>query len=49
MGTIFLDRHFSPFDILVKNFFQKEEEFTTPNNRIIKNYMMFLKNKHMYI
>ena len=37
MGTIFLDRHFSPFDILVKNFFQKEEEFTTPNNRIINH------------
>jgi HSP20 family protein len=37
MGTIFLDRHFSPFDILVKNFFQKEEEFTTPSNRIINH------------
>ena len=37
MGTIFIDRHFSPFDILVKNFFQKEEEFTTPNNRIINH------------
>ena len=37
MGTIFIDRHFSPFDILVKNFFQKEEEFTTPSNRIINH------------
>ena len=37
MGTIFIDRHFSPFDILVKNFFQKEEEFTTPTNRIINH------------
>ena len=37
MGTILLQRHFSPLDILVKNFFQKEEEFTTPNNRIINH------------
>ena len=38
MGTIFLERQFSPLDILVRNFFQNEqEEFTTPNNRIINH------------
>ena len=37
MGTLFLERKFSPLEILVKNFFQKEEEFTTPNNRIINH------------
>ena len=45
MGTIFLDRHFSPFDILVKNFFQKEEEFTTPNNRIINHPVDIYEDK----
>ena len=36
MGTLFLERKFSPLDILVKNFFQAEqEEFQTPTNRII--------------
>ena len=38
MGTIFLEKHFSPLDILVKNFFQQEqEEFQTPTNRIINH------------
>ena len=38
MGTIFLqNKHFSPFDILVKNFFQTEEQFQTPTNRIINH------------
>ena len=38
MGTLFLEKHFSPLDILVKNFFQAEqEEFTTPNNRILNH------------
>ena len=46
MGTIFLDRHFSPFDILVKNFFQKEEEFTTPSNRIINHPLDIFEDKN---
>ena len=46
MGTIFLDRHFSPFDILVKNFFQKEEEFTTPSNRIINHPLDIYEDKN---
>ena len=37
MGTILLNRHLSPFDILVKNFFQSEEQFQTPNNKIINH------------
>ena len=37
MGTIFLDKQFSPFDILVKNFFQAEEQFQTPTNRILNH------------
>ena len=37
MGTIFLDKQFSPFDILVKNFFNTEEEFQTPTNRILNH------------
>ena len=45
MGTIFIDRHFSPFDILVKNFFQKEEEFTTPTNRIINHPVDIYEDK----
>ena len=36
MGTILLNRQ-SPFDILVKNFFQSEEQFQTPNNKIINH------------
>ena len=35
MGTLFLERKFSPLDILVKNFFNQDEEFTTPTNRIL--------------
>ena len=46
MGTIFLDRHFSPFDILVKNFFQADqEEFTTPNNRILNHPVDIYEDK----
>ena len=37
MGTILLNRHLSPFDILVKNFFQSEEQFQTPNNKILNH------------
>ena len=37
MGTILLNRQLSPFDILVKNFFQSEEQFQTPNNKIINH------------
>ena len=38
MGTqFFLERHFSPLDILVKNFFNTEEQFQTPTNRIINH------------
>ena len=37
MGTIFLEKHFSPLDILVKNFFNTEEQFQTPTNRIINH------------
>ena len=37
MGTIFLEKHFSPLDILVKNFFNTEEQFQTPTNKIINH------------
>ena len=37
MGTIFLEKNFSPLDILVKNFFQEEEQFQQPNNRILNH------------
>ena len=37
MGTILLNRHLSPFDILVKNFFQSEAQFQTPNNKILNH------------
>ena len=37
MGTILLKRHLSPFDILVKNFFQSEEQFQTPNIKTINH------------
>ena len=37
MGTLFLERKYSPLDILVKNFFNQDEEFTTPNNRILNH------------
>ena len=46
MGTLFLERQFSPLDILVKNFFQQEqEEFTTPNNRIINHPVDIYEDK----
>ena len=45
MGTILLHKHFSPLDILVKNFFQKEEEFQTPSNRIIKHPLDIFEDK----
>ena len=45
MGTIFLERTHSPFDILVRNFFQQEEEFTTPNNRILNHPVDIYEDK----
>ena len=45
MGTIFLERKFSPLDILVKNFFNQDEEFTTPNNRIINHPVDIYEDK----
>ena len=45
MGTIFLERAHSPFDILVRNFFQQEEEFTTPNNRILNHPVDIYEDK----
>ena len=46
MGTLFLEKRFSPLDILVKNFFQAEqEEFTTPNNRILNHPVDIYEDK----
>ena len=45
MGTILLEKHFSPLDILVKNFFQEEEQFTTPNNRILNHPVDIYEDK----
>ena len=46
MGTLFLERKFSPLDILVKNFFQAEqEEFQTPTNRIINHPVDIYEDK----
>ena len=46
MGTLFLERNFTPLDILVKNFFQAEqEEFTTPNNRILNHPVDIYEDK----
>ena len=46
MGTLFLERHFSPLDILVKNFFQQEqEEFQTPTNRILNHPVDIYEDK----
>ena len=46
MGTLFLEKHFSPLDILVKNFFQAEqEEFTPPTNRIINHPVDIYEDK----
>ena len=47
MGTLFLERKFSPLDILVRNFFQNEqEEFTTPTNRIINHPVDIYEDKN---
>ena len=46
MGTIFLEKRFSPLDILVKNFFNAEqEEFQQPNNRIINHPVDIYEDK----
>ena len=45
MGTILLHKHFSPLDILVKNFFQTEEEFQKPNNRVINHPLDIFEDK----
>ena len=46
MGTLFLERNFSPLDILVKNFFhQEQEEFQTPNNRILNHPVDIYEDK----
>ena len=46
MGTLFLERNFSPLDILVKNFFQQEqEEFQTPTNRILNHPVDIYEDK----
>ena len=37
METVFFEKHFSPFDILVKNFFNAEEQFQTPTSKIINH------------
>ena len=47
MGTqFFLEKHFSPLDILVKNFFNAEqEEFQQPNNRILNHPVDIYEDK----
>ena len=46
MGTLFVERKFSPLDILVKNFFQAEqEEFQTPTNRILNHPVDIYEDK----
>jgi HSP20 family protein len=45
MGTIFLEKQISPLDILVKNFFNTEEEFTTPNNKILNHPVDIYEDK----
>ena len=45
MGTILLEKHFSPLDILVKNFFQDEEQFQQPNNRILNHPVDIYEDK----
>ena len=46
MGTLFLERKYSPLDILVKNFFQAEqEEFQTPTNRILNHPVDIYEDK----
>ena len=45
MGTLFLERNFSPLDILVKNFFNAEEQFQTPTNRILNHPVDIYEDK----
>ena len=46
MGTLFLEKHVSPLDILVRNFFQADqEEFQTPTNRIINHPVDIYEDK----
>ena len=47
MGTqFFLEKHFSPLDILVKNFFNTEqEEFQQPNNKILNHPVDIYEDK----
>jgi len=45
MGTLFLERNFSPLDILVKNFFNADEEFQQPNNRILNHPVDIYEDK----
>ena len=46
MGTLFLEKNFSPLDILVKNFFNAEqEEFQQPNNRILNHPVDIYEDK----
>ena len=45
MGTLFVERKYSPLDILVKNFFNQDEEFTTPNNRILNHPVDIYEDK----
>ena len=45
MGTLFLERNFSPLDILVKNFFQDEEQFQQPTNRILNHPVDIYEDK----
>ena len=46
MGTqILLQRHFSPLDILVKNFFQEEEQFQQPTTRILNHPVDIYEDK----
>ena len=46
MGTLFLEKQVSPLDILVRNFFQADqEEFTTPTNRIINHPVDIYEDK----
>tara|TARA_R110000851_G_scaffold6910_1_gene27318 strand:+ start:735 stop:1160 length:426 start_codon:yes stop_codon:yes gene_type:complete len=46
MGTLFLEKHFSPLDILVKNFFNVEqEEFQQPTNRILNHPVDIYEDK----
>ena len=46
METVFFEKHFSPLDILVKNFFQQEqEEFQTPNNKILNHPVDIYEDK----